>query len=596
MTITNESPQVVSEPIIATPSLVRRDRNAAVGRWAFRVLWLIPPLFIAVFICRFVVDVPAWDDFSFGDTLHNMVVNGLSLKQLCAQHNESRPAFPRLLMYFLYGPTQWDLRYMIGASFVVVLATAALMSRICRGTISSPTLARGLALFVCFMIFSPVQWDNFLWAIQLIVFVPLLALVVITLSLRSRAALPVAIAIAALSAVVSTYSNSNGMLVWVLAVPFFVVHPSSARWRGLGAWLVLMCVFVGFYFHGYVKPAGHPEMSSAFHDLKGASLYLLAFLGNGLRICKDPDLDARLGGIAVAVWGIGSAAVLAFGRRNQMLHRAMPWMVFGLYSLSSALLTTVGRYGFGPIAGIAERYCTFAIPLWISIPPLWTILFLQFSRPRSALRVILSVISIGIGGAVAVLMIQGCLYVRAELFKYESLLLAGRSASQFALVAPDHSAIEATIFPVAAYSNSIIDYADKADEYHPQCYHSSDIAGIAASNNGHLSGYFDTLTQQDGQLVLSGWACIPTHMASVDAVLLTSPDAAGVERVFAIVWDDRITRLDVQKVLKDRRLSQTGWTRVLPLDQLVHGTRISAWAYDSYNRRAYRLGGSHDVP
>jgi hypothetical protein len=591
------------QPSIALPLSeaqldTRRKTLRSIGIAIFVTLWLIPPILIAGFIWRYGVDEPWMDDFATGENYHTALVQGLNWPLLISRHNESRPLFPRLLWQVLNTQSRWDVRYQMGASFVIILCTGLLLICVCRRTIINPVMACAASLLVNFLLFSPVQWQNLFWGIQTIVFIPALSLVIILLSLGSRLKLWISMPVAAAAAVVSTYSNSNGMLVLILAVPLIFIHQSIRRRLGMWLWIGFSILVVGYYFHNYSRPEYHPPMSLAFRNPVQAVQFLLAFLGNGVRQSIDFDADVSLGIVVALVWALGVLYTSVIRRGDLDLRRkAMPWILLGAYSVLSAGTATLGRFGFGPDAAIVDRYCTFAIPLWFSIVPLWIVIFQCTTTRRTAVEKTAMLISAGGGIVVALAMLKGCLYIRSELLASNAARLADRSAAQFALVAPDDDALTELYRPDdVATPKRVIACMDRLDLFHPQCFRSNDISTIAASDKNTTIGSFDVMTPTGDWLMLAGWAYIPPRMTPADAVLLTTPDAKGVERVFAIVTENRDARTDVAAAMHCRELDRSGWKRLLKKDRLPHGAVVSAWAFDTYSRRAYRLNKTHTIP
>jgi hypothetical protein len=485
----------------------------------------------------------------------------------------------------------------MGASFVVILFTGLLLIPVCKKTIQSPTAALAVAVLINLMLFSPVQWQNFLWAIQLIVFIPALAMVIIMIAIGSGTAFWLSIPIAAAAAVVATYSNSNGMVVWALAIPFILVHPSKFRMRGLGVWLFLTAVVLGWYFHDYVKMPYHPSMALPFRNPWQATRFLMAFVGNGIHVTWDFDTAVLVGMVPTAIWLLGILVISVLGRDIQLWRKSLPWIMLGAYSIASGILATLGRFGFGPSASMASRYPTFAVPMWFCIVPLWMVISAHFLPKKSWFELFSNVIAAIAGVAVAAVTIYGCVFSEVEILAFNARMLAGRASEQFALVVADDDAANSTISGGAWFSNMIIRQMDQADLFHPQCFHTNDIAQIAVNPPGDdIPGYLEYMGVEGNTLRFAGWASLPPRKSPADAVLLTTPDAAGVERVIAIGYDDRLDRPDVSKFFKKKWLGKSGWSRTVNLGMFPHGAVVSAWAYDTYSRRAYRLRLTQKVP
>ena len=284
-------------------------------------LWFIPPLFIAGIIWRYAVDMPVWDDIIISDTVHRLITNGFLVQELFAQHNEARPAvltpyFSAALCRYAMGCSISDGGFLPGRSL-----TSAVMIYICRTTIQSSSTAMVAALLINFMLFSPVQWQCFLWGMELIVFISTLPLVVAIACLASPMAIYISMPIAVAAAVTANFSSSNGMLIWLLAIPFFLLHRSQYRLKALVGWLVVAAICMGFYFYGYQRPSNIPAVPwwhMIVHEPKFVFSFPVAFLGNGVRIAFDYWTDFFVAAPALVVWGAGVLYLLLFCRNVEV--------------------------------------------------------------------------------------------------------------------------------------------------------------------------------------------------------------------------------------------------------------------------------------
>src|SRR5205085_5906773 len=93
-----------------------------------------------------------------------------------------------------------------------------------RRTIPNRDIALLATALAAALLISPVQWWNWLFGIQIVVFLPFLLLAV---GLVIGEKHPV---IAAFCALIATYSYSNGMLLWVLLVPMRRRRREVALW------------------------------------------------------------------------------------------------------------------------------------------------------------------------------------------------------------------------------------------------------------------------------------------------------------------------------------------------------------------------------
>ncbi len=208
--------------------------------WLVVVLVLAPLLISVALVGRYGVDVPVGDQWSIA----TMFSRGWQLppvRELLAQANESRPFFPKLLFVTVAQLGEWDVRREMLLTQILLAGVAAGLVYLWSRTIGLRPLARALPLgLVSLWLFSPTQYDNFFWGIQLIVDVPFLCLVVILVVVAAGTSLPTLLASSAVLSGIAMFWYANGILVWLLSVPAIVwTHWGSHRrhWRMWASWL-----------------------------------------------------------------------------------------------------------------------------------------------------------------------------------------------------------------------------------------------------------------------------------------------------------------------------------------------------------------------
>jgi hypothetical protein len=561
------------------------------------VLWLVPPLYICWLVCRYAVDVPFDDDLAIGDDIYHWISGTLRWADLIAQHNESRPLFPRILFSVLASHAGWDLRYQMACSILLVACTSLLSLAIALRSISNRPAALAIGLLMNLLWFSPAQWLNFLWGIQFITFVPALSLVVVILALGSNLPLPISVMVSAISAIVATYSNANGLLVWIVSLPLLVLTSSRFRFLGLVAWGVLGTITCTYYFHDYQSPDASTFLM-ALRQPTVAVGFVLAFLGNGVRRNANVDSACLAGLLVLLSWGSGVTYALLRCRSVNISNRLLPWITLGAYSIASACMAMLGRViHFGLPGAVTERYPTFAIPIWLSIVPLWVVLFQQQHLPRpTRCRRTFMLFPWLASLIIIMLTVRAAYSVRNDIRYYNARRLAGRATAQFALVAPDKEAINKTLCPGSAAVIQTLQNMHKVHRLTFDFIGSDDINEFDATNQMVGVGEFSSITAYKGRLLLRGWAYLPAQRRMADAVLLTSRDPVGHERLFAIAFRDREERSEVKQWESPSFLSRSGWTRTVDAAELKPGGTVSAWAFDTYTCQAYRLAGTHIVP
>jgi hypothetical protein len=345
----------------------------------------VPAAVLGVLIVKNWVDVPLFDEWDTpGRLLKEVLVEGrFSWASLFAQHNESRMVLPKILWLGYAALFGWDTRIGQTLTWLAAVATwscwAALVH---RQTDHFPLRRFVLLALMSLIFFCTNQWENWLWAFQLTTFMPGLCLSLCLVIHYSSLSYNRKILLCALLSLVSTYSNANGMLCWILGWPFpprsgpDAKNPLDDRrtvTRAILVYAIVMALSLGAYFYGYQTPANHPGAASAFAHPGQALHHLLAWIGNPFArgVGFTPLRTATVAGtIALVVFIL--VCDFAWKRRRllwdeQRWRQFHPWLVLTLYGLATGLVTTVARVGLGVEQAISTRYITFATYVFVGL-------------------------------------------------------------------------------------------------------------------------------------------------------------------------------------------------------------------------------------
>ncbi|MEM1172355.1 MAG: hypothetical protein AAGJ08_25575, partial [Cyanobacteria bacterium P01_H01_bin.35] len=133
---------------------------------------------MGILIITYSVNIPYWDQWNLMPQLFIKISqNSLSWQDLIAQHNESRKLFPRLIFLGLAYLTNWDVRYEMLAIFFSACLVSLNIYRLNRLTVKFNIFPSLLIAFLAnILIFSAIQYDNWFWGIQLVVFMPIVCI------------------------------------------------------------------------------------------------------------------------------------------------------------------------------------------------------------------------------------------------------------------------------------------------------------------------------------------------------------------------------------------------------------------------------------
>jgi hypothetical protein len=633
---------------------IQQDR----GAWLPVVfcLAILPACLLGFLIVKYSVNVPFQDQWAIARLLPKWVEGTLSFSDLIAQHNESRKFFPRLIFLALAQFTHWDVRYEMLVSFLLVCLVAINLYRLNRLTVGGSAL-KGLLLAAIanLIIFSPVQWDNWLWGIQVVVFVPIACITTAISVCYSQLKLNIKFGICLVLAIVSTYSYANGMLYWLVVFP--VLLPTWRDWlahkRLVIGWWIGFAIACTVYFYNYQQPAQTPSFAYAFTHPIAAVNYFLAFLGNPLGYGGIFPLVLQSSLVGLLLLLVAAGICLYFAKyRTELIYPNRGWLSLGSYSLLSASITTLGRVGFGIEQATSSRYTTFSLYFLVALMHLVAIALGHAlgDRPQSlpidgtdkfrtgtgALSQPLPIdgtdrFRAGTGALSQPLPIDGtdrfragtgALPLRAIAFGIGTLLIlflfmhsqtfihsvqmmgytrTSRLQGKACLLAINNfvqeDCLKEKVSPRLSVVQERVHPINKYGFLQPPLLTTKIAEEISGDKleNANKYGYFDSLQQNaDGSYTAIGWAILPQKQESADAVILTYTDTNNKSIMFAIA-DNQFPRDDIAKAYGNHAYRNSGWLGKIAKDKLPMGkTQIRAWAFDTDTGRAFRLSGNHD--
>lgn len=349
-------------PRMSATRLRVRSRDAIVA-----ALTALPLLALVLIIRRYHVDVFYWDQWELVPIVEKLFAGTLSFPDLWAQHNEHRPFFPRLVMAHLARATDWNTAAEVAVNVTMMSCLVPLLwwaSRQWRGT-GDRTPAWTWPT-VSLLLFSPAQWENWLWGWQ---FLDLLqvATSVAGLALLSRREFGWGSWFAAvLLGIVGTFSFGAGLLYWPVGAIAILLRNDRARLGRTMAWTMVAVVVVGAYALDFHPNPYMPAPASNFVRVRAFGKFLFfsaTFLGAPLaphdwRLA----LLAGVAGAAAFAW----ATLRAWRARDLGTSGLLPFCL-GLSAIATALMIALGRAGFGFEQALESRYVTASLWLWISV-------------------------------------------------------------------------------------------------------------------------------------------------------------------------------------------------------------------------------------
>jgi hypothetical protein len=563
---------------------------------------LVPPALAFACVQRYGVDVLRIDDWSMAWLFTRIETGSLSLADLVQQHNEIRPLFPRLLLIALAELFGYDARHAMFASLALCALVACNLAWMGRQTLPGPRHHFAALALASALLFSPVNSPNWLWAVQVVMFLTLAALSTALAVGASRAGAPVAFAVAAACAGVATWSMSAGLLCWVVLPPALALARGprlGPRGRWAAGWALAAGACLLAYFAGYRAPESLPSPWRALARPDQLLAFLLAYLGAPFAAALAGDRSAALFGSLAAgalLAALLAAACLWLWRRRadaELARRAAPWLGLAAFAVGSGILAGIGRSGMGLHSALATRYATWALFLPIALVHLGALALAEAPRRGDWLRPGAAAL------AAAVLALAGA-HSASALRHLERLPatreqhLAARALVAFVNAAPEREALERLVFPWLDRLTERANALDRQGLLSPPLVASDRVAEIAGARGAESYGAIDRSRVGKDEVAVAGFALLPGRGEPAHAVLLCAEGAEGDPRVVAVVTG-RAERPDVVRRTGRRADLRSGFARRLPRARLpAQATALTAWAFDALDYRAYRLEG--EVP
>ena len=577
-------------------------------RWPVRLsplsVVLLPAGLLAWTIIAYGVNVPFWDQWVVSGLVAQMFDGSLSLRDLVVQQNESRLVFPRLLFLGLAYLTGYDVRYEMWGSFCLACLVVYNVYRLGQRTLGGPRGRHVLPLLCASaLILSLVQWENWFWGIQLIVYVPIACVTSIIALSYASLAVTTKFTVSALLATLSTFSYANGMVCWVIVLPVLLQQTwddlKTKPWL-VGGWVLGCAVNVGLYFSHYAAPPQHPSFTEALTTPQAAGYFLAmlgAPLGEGMKL-NSLSQAIGVGGVLVVLWVLVGGYVWRHRHEPLVLSRTLGWLTLGSYTLLSAGVTTLGRFGLGMETALASRYGAFTFPLIVSLVylvPIGLDMHSQTRLPEAEpwMRRCTIVLSLG-------LILLHLATTRRALVIAESNWrnrLQGKGVLQFISLLP-HESLTDTLYP---HLGSLQRYAGDLDRHGllapalRQSLHLGDDELRQPAGRG-ACGEFDLLEHAGAETYLArGWAILPHRRRPADGIVLAYAASHGSFTIFDLVVERR-RRADVARALRQSKYRHAGWEHTLTLPQ--GGGRpmtLAAWAVDADTGHLCRLHKTYMV-
>ena len=212
------------------PSAPGTAPRLAAERWAsvaLHLLALVPALLLLRAIDLYAVDVPFMDDWQFVPLIEQVRGGEIPWRELAAPHDEHRLLIPRILIIASSILSHGNYRAQCFITFGVVLALSLALLFLLRRSLGTGRLTPVVWLLVNLVLFSPIQWHNWLWPMQFCYFLPFTLLGLCLAAFYSDLSAGARFALCQLCAWAASFSFIHGLLIWPVMLPALL---RDARW------------------------------------------------------------------------------------------------------------------------------------------------------------------------------------------------------------------------------------------------------------------------------------------------------------------------------------------------------------------------------
>lgn len=318
-----------------------------------------------IYVLRFSVDVPWWDQFC-----HVSLLKNLTLHNIFSLHNEHRIIVPRIFFILLSKITHWNVRVETFFNWFFLQCSAILLYAILKKNVNKE-YTWVVAILTCFFL-TPQYFDDLLWGFQNCLQINLLGIMASVFILSSMKKSWLRIHLAVLSCIIATFSWFSGLLIWVSLLPLvFLVNDEvksivydQRETTKIIYWVIVTAMVMIVYFRNYhIQMSYHPPIAYPWIYYRQFFLYFFTFLGSswladgGNVLGKFVYAHTFLGIWLCLVFILGCVFNLFNIRRN------IPKLCLLVFILLTAAAVSFGRANFPLAQSLEARYRIYSVLL-----------------------------------------------------------------------------------------------------------------------------------------------------------------------------------------------------------------------------------------
>ncbi|MET0111674.1 MAG: hypothetical protein ABWU13_04680 [Limnospira maxima] len=338
--------------------------------------YLIPVVILIAFVIIYGVRVPHWDEWAIATIFEKIAQGKAGLSDFAEIYNDHRYFFLRLIIVPLAFISGWEKIYeiLIGVLFAILNGMLIVkISRQCYPDISHSRQFHIINGLSCLILFSLGQYQNWLWGLQLGIFLVNLCVTTSLWVLNSPPAQN-SLILATLPILIASFTLAQGIIAWLAILPtVFLSHtPIKSGLKNSLIWLGLFAITTAVYLLGY--DSNNPSNFNLLYLLNHPVFWVRFFvtlLGAPLGFYSVPL--ANILGVLV-LFSFGGAIAWGYQKNGfQFLKTVAPWISLALFALLFAAITTFGRVeaalftDLGLDFALSSRYISNSLFLWVAV-------------------------------------------------------------------------------------------------------------------------------------------------------------------------------------------------------------------------------------
>ncbi len=567
-----------------------------------RLVLILVPVFLLVLILIDGVNVPFWDEWSTPGEFLN--IEKLTFADFFRQSNESRLIVPKLIFLGVSKFVGWQPKHYMVLGWLIIVAILWLTYKVCYRRPARGGVQDGVGLlclaFSSALLFSPAQYENWLWGLQWVIFVPLLcALIAYDLQRRTRS-FGVRLIITVLLNLVGMFSFSNGMILWIVSFPFWreALEPLAGRrpskrevFRWL-AWTSAYClaavIFVRIYFTDYQNVFAEPPLAFVLREPSTVVQYFAAWCGGPIH---SNGVMHIVTGFALLLAMLVSLAWLTYRIRTQSLSKnrrylgmLYPAILIMVYALGSGMMTTLGRASFGVDQAYSSRYLFHSGTLWVGfVAALNTCRLLAARRQQQP--------GYFRGVLVGALVVFSILLARTwnHFYKQFDLWRMGRLQTLLTVRMLSYSPKSPMVARTCRWLDlpPIVQALAAKHLYDPSLY-GDWLADAVKHPHPVGGGQFRVLPSPAREIAITGWAISPEKVKPADSVLVCRRNKEGQPEPFimlAVGYRNNEVIRDTGKA----SLGRSGFFETFPWPETEDFATAALFAVDEQNKALHPI-------